>query len=176
MATLNHSISIRNGTSESKNEYVYEAFMNGYRIVHRTSNSFLVFRQIWQQNKQGWATVRETVSNHWTTIVLQIKSNSEKSHTGGIHRRKGQADNQRSIWVASWPAYAIVINLLQSFAGVTFNNSTQHQDISKSRVKRDEQDIKLLLNFLKESSPLVGESKTLRSIAVCFESLQRRRQ
>jgi hypothetical protein len=48
---------------------------------------------------------------------------------------------------------------------VIFNNSTQHQDISKSRVKRDEQDIKLLLNFLKESSPLVGESKTLRSIA-----------
>lgn len=59
----------------------------------------------------------------------------------------------------------MVNNLLQSFAGVTFNNSTQHQDISKSRVKRDEQDIQLLLNFLEESSPFAGESKTHRSIA-----------
>ena len=62
----------------------------------------------------------------------------------------------------------MVNNLLQSFAGfagVTFNYSTQHQDISKSGVKRDEQDIKLLLDSLKESSPFAGESKTLRSIA-----------
>lgn len=25
---------------KDKNEYVYEAFMNGYRVVHRTSSSF----------------------------------------------------------------------------------------------------------------------------------------
>lgn len=84
---------------------------------------------------------------------------------GGIHRKKGQTDVQHVVWLASRPACAIVNTLLQSFAGVEFEYTQQHLDITKSRVKRDNEDMKTIVDFLEKSSPFDKDVTNLKSIS-----------
>ncbi len=84
---------------------------------------------------------------------------------GGIHRKKGQTEIQHAVWLASRPACAMINTLLQSFAGVELGYSQQHQDITKSRVKRDNDDLRNIVNFLEQSSPFDKDISNLKSIS-----------
>ena len=59
----------------------------------------------------------------------------------------------------------MINTLLQSFAGVRFEYSQQHQDITKSRVKRDNEDLQKIVEFLEQSSPFDKDINNLRSIS-----------
>ena len=60
--------------------------------------------------------------------------------------------------------------MLQALGGVLFQYSEQHQDLSRSRIKRDNEDLKRILEFLDSSSVFDKEKTDLRSITTCISA------
>ena len=83
--------------------------------------------------------------------------------TGGPARGHGMSEAHRTTWLLSMPACAELNGAMQDFTGQTYKTSEQHQDMSASRVKRDENDIREMTCFLQTRSPF-EESTNLKNI------------
>ncbi|GFR71528.1 hypothetical protein ElyMa_002096100 [Elysia marginata] len=78
--------------------------------------------------------------------------------------RRGMGDSQRAQWLLSQPACADMNSAMQQ---VTSNDNAaicQHAESSQSRLKRDDKDMRSLLNYLLSRNPFAGD-ETLRSIS-----------
>lgn len=73
--------------------------------------------------------------------------------SGGLTRGRGMDDAKRTLWLYSLPARAELNNAIQSLTNLTTETSEQHKECGKSRLLRDNKDIEIVYNFLKDRNP-----------------------
>ena len=83
---------------------------------------------------------------------------------GGLTRGRGMGDSQRTPWLLSRPACADMNSAMQEVTGSEGATRSQHAESSLSRQKRDDKDMRSLLNFLLSRNPFACD-ETLRSIS-----------
>ena len=62
------------------------------------------------------------------------------------------------------PACADINQAMQDLSGVGYFSSEQHKDETQARKKKDTDDIKTLLTFLKSRNPFIEGDRSLRNI------------
>ena len=121
---------------------IHAAFLKGCHVARRT-NRF-------------WAGISSDLT------IEQTLMRSAKS-TGGLTRKRGFTDGQRSLWVKSMPARAAVNNAMKSVTTES-KQSEIHKDANEGRMKRDHDDIQKVTQFFSDHSPFdCGEE--LKNIA-----------
>ncbi|GFO49178.1 endoglucanase [Plakobranchus ocellatus] len=83
---------------------------------------------------------------------------------GGLARGRGMGDSQRTQWLLSRPACADINSAMQEVTGSENTTSGQHAESSQSRMRRGDEDMRSLLNFLLSRDPFACD-ETLRSIS-----------
>ena len=131
-------------TLETDHPEVYAHFKRGLHVIRRSA--------------RFWA-------GHSTDLTIEQTLMRTLKSRGGLTRGKGMTEKQRTLWVASRPAYAEIDLQMQSLVGLRKFYNEQHVDASDSRVRRDCEDIKKLLAFLLEKNPFEPQLKSLRSIS-----------
>ncbi len=74
--------------------------------------------------------------------------------SGGLTRRRGMSEVQRSIWIGSMPASAEISSAMQELSGLSYQTSEQHKESTKSRLVRDVNDTLEVLRILSIRDPL----------------------
>ena len=87
---------------------------------------------------------------------------SVKAPRGLIHGI-GFGKAQRNTSIFARPACAEIGSSIQDFTGITFVSSDQHKDAGESRIARDNNDIKILFEFLEVHNPF-SEGEKLKNI------------
>uniref|UniRef100_A0A6P7H5E5 Uncharacterized protein LOC114347235 n=1 Tax=Diabrotica virgifera virgifera TaxID=50390 RepID=A0A6P7H5E5_DIAVI len=117
-----------------------------------TKESFFTVRR----SKKFWCGV-------WTDMCIeQILMRSMKTK-GGLTHGSGISDSVLSKWILTMPTSVTISDLIQSFCKVSFASSEQHIDARASRIKRDTEDLKKLINFFSKWDPF-AQSEVLASL------------
>ncbi|CAC5394798.1 unnamed protein product [Mytilus coruscus] len=127
---------------KTKHPDVYAHFMCGHHVIRRSDRLLA-----------GLST---------DLIIEQVLMRSIKS-TGGLTRRRGMGEAQRTQWLLAMPVCAEYNNVMQQVTGAGHKSSNQHVESKRTRKEKDQKDIVTLHEFLKERSPFT-EDKSLRSI------------
>ncbi|MES9879832.1 MAG: hypothetical protein ABW185_03025 [Sedimenticola sp.] len=127
---------------EHQHPDVYRHFQQGLHVVRRTD--------------RFWAGLSPDL------VIEQVLMKSVKT-TGGLTRGRGLTETQRLVWLMSMPKCVEVNNAMQEFTSVSYSTSEQHKDVTDARQKRDVEDTRTLLVYLKDRDPFL-ESKPLRNI------------
>jgi len=122
---------------------VYESFTNGNHVIRRSD--------------RYWAGISTDL------FIEQVLMRSVKT-AGGLTRGRGLTETQRSLWLMSMPACADINQAMQDLSGVGYFSSEQHKDETQARKKKDTDDIKTLLTFLKSRNPFIEGDRSLRNI------------
>lgn len=72
---------------------------------------------------------------------------------------------QRPTWVLSRPICSTINYLLMSLFNIHLKTSEEHKEMHASRIKRDNLDINILINYLRSHSPFIEGNKILFNIA-----------
>ena len=106
--------------------------------------------------ENGFHTIRRS-DRFWaglsTDLVIEQTLMRSVKISGGLTRRRGMDELQRSIWLFSTPVTAEVNRAMQELTGVKYQTSDQHKDLSSSRIQRDPQDGQKIFQFLAERDP-----------------------
>ena len=121
----------------------HRKFMEGYHVVRRSD--------------RFWAGLPTDL------IIEQVLMRSIKTH-GGLTRGKGMTENQPLVWGLSMPVCASISETMQTFSGVSYETSDQHNDVSAARQARDVSDTVDLIDYLNERDPFV-QNDSLFNIA-----------
>jgi hypothetical protein len=73
-------------------------------------------------------------------------------------------EGQRALWLLSMPATTEMNAVMQQYTGKNYTTSEQHKDEGKSRIARDDKDVKCFLSFLTDHSPFEAQSEYLQNI------------
>ncbi|GFN80277.1 endoglucanase [Plakobranchus ocellatus] len=82
---------------------------------------------------------------------------------GGLTHGMGMGDARRTEWFLSRPACADMNSAMQEVTGSENTTRGQHAESSQFRMRRNDEDMRSLLNFLLSRDPF-GCDETLRSI------------
>ena len=125
--------------------WVYKSFAeNGYHTVRR-SNRF-------------WGGL-------WPDLIIeQVMMRSIKSR-GGLTRGRGITESVRTQWISSMHRCAGVHNAMTNLTGTKHQSSYQHLELYESRVKRDNTDLKKLLQWFYQHEPFDVNEPNLKCIA-----------
>ncbi|GFN75908.1 hypothetical protein PoB_000241400 [Plakobranchus ocellatus] len=130
-------------TLQEQHPEVFSAFSAGYHVLRRSD--------------RFWAGLSTDL------VIEQTLMRSMKS-VGGLTHGRGMGDSQRTQWLLSRPACADMNSAVQEVTGSENTTSAQHAESSQSRMKRDDEDMRSLLNFLLSRDPFACD-ETLRSIS-----------
>jgi hypothetical protein len=83
--------------------------------------------------------------------------------TGGLTRGQGMGEAQRTQWLLVMPVCAEYNNAMQYVTGAGYRSSDQHVETTNARQGKDNKDILILIEFLKERSPFTAD-QSLRNI------------
>ncbi len=122
---------------------VYAHFEKGHHVLRRSD--------------RFWAGLS-------TDLVIEQSLMRSLKTSGGLSRGRGFTEAQRLTWLMSRPVCLSVNSAMQELESVTYVSSEQHKEASRPRVKRDGEDVELILTFLRERSPFDG-TIPLRNIA-----------
>lgn len=105
---------------------------------------------------QSFFTIRRSDkfwSGVWTDQTIeQVVMRSMKSQ-GGLSHGRGITDSNLVTWVATIPTVMELTLQLEEFCGVEYNTTEQHVDARMTRVRRDEADVALLLQWFLAHDP-----------------------
>lgn len=125
-----------------KQPIVHEKFMQGLHVVRRTN--------------QYWTGLGSDL------VIEQTLMRSLKT-AGGLTHGSGMTEEQRTLWTLSRPVTSAYNEAMQEFMNRTYSTSEQHKESTKSRIKRDLNDLNKLQERLKTCSPFT-EDPSLRNI------------
>ena len=120
---------------------LYSIFMKGFFVVMRSD--------------QYWTGISSDL------CIEQLLLCSLKS-PGGLARGRGMDEITRTIWFLSRPVCISVIEDLRSLLSINYQTSYQHAKLSDAVLKRDEQGMKSIEEFIDERDIFGGD---LRNIA-----------
>ena len=69
--------------------------------------------------------------------------------------RRIMAENQRLVWVMPMPVCAYINETMQTFSGVSYEASDQHNDKTAARQARNVSDTIDLIDYLNEIDPFI---------------------
>jgi 5'-3' exonuclease len=142
----------------AKSVYLYLSQMQDLDKTHpEVYNHFMKGNHVLRRTDRYWSGLSTDL------IIEQVLMRSVKS-TGGLTRGRGMGEAQRAQWLLSMPALAEYNQAMQTFTDTGYQTSDQHVDISRSRLEKDNKDIGVLREFLKDRDPFVLHDKTLRNI------------
>ncbi|GFO08627.1 hypothetical protein PoB_003513200 [Plakobranchus ocellatus] len=130
-------------TLQEQHPEVFSAFLAGYHVL--------------RQSDRFWAGLSTDI------VIEQTLMRSMKS-VGGLTRGRGMGDSQQTQWLLSRPACADMNSGMQEVTGSENTTSGQHAESSQSRMRRDDEDMRSILNFLLSRDPFACD-ETLRSIS-----------
>ncbi|GFO27370.1 hypothetical protein PoB_005387500 [Plakobranchus ocellatus] len=130
-------------TLQEQHPEVFSAFLAGYHVLRRSD--------------RFWAGLSTDL------VIEQTLMRSMKS-VGGLTRGRGMGDLQLTQWLLSRPACADMNSAMQEVTGSENTTSGQHAEYSQSRMRRDDEYMRSLLNFLLSRDPFACD-ETLRSIS-----------
>ena len=115
--------------------------------------------------QKGFFVVRRS-SQYWTGIspdlcIEQSLMCSLKS-SGGLTRGRGMDEITRNIWILSRPVCTSTIEHLRSLLNINYQTSYQHAKLSEAVLKRDQEDMRIMTEFVAERNIFGGD---LRNIA-----------
>ena len=128
---------------EKENNRVWQHFTEGHHAV-------------WRSEKQ-WAGLSTDL------VIEQTLMRSVKS-SGGLTRGRGMSELQRNLWILSMPACAEMNTAMQDVTETKQACSEQHQDLGKSHIAQDNQDINFLIDFLEQRNSFDDTDKTLKNV------------
>ena len=111
---------------------VHNAFMRGFHVVRRSD-------RFW-----GGLSTDLTIEQ---CLMRSLKT------TGGPTRGHGMSEDHRTTWLLSMPACAGINSAMQDFTGQVNKSSDQHGDMSASRLRQDEVDIRSMTCYLETQNP-----------------------
>ena len=82
---------------------------------------------------------------------------------GGLTSGRGMSDYVKMLWVGSMHRCSKVHESMTSSTCLQHQTSEQHQELGKSRIKRDWDDLQKVVAFFQQFNPFVGKEK-LQSI------------
>ena len=117
-------------------------------------------------NKYGYQVIRRS-NKYWgglwaDLVIEQVLMRTIKSR-GGLTSGRGMSDYVNMLWVGSMHRCSEVHESMTSFTRLQHQTSEQHQELGKSRIKRDWDDLKKVVAFFRQFNPFVGK-KQLQSI------------
>lgn len=130
------------------NADVYDQFLKGQFIAHRTI--------------KRWGGLSPDL------IIEQVLMKTIKSNSG-LTRRRGMDEDQRQLWVQAMIPASEMNDAMQSFTGLKYSSSEQHNESTASRQNRNFKDLKKVVSFLALYDPFSGPN-SLRNI--CTGKLQ----
>ena len=123
--------------------HVHTHFMKGYHSIRRSD--------------RYWSGLSSDL------VIEQVLMRSIKT-VGGLTRGRGMSESQQALWILSRPACSEINSTMQELIGNMYTSSDQHKDYSESHKKRDQKDVKSIIDYLEERSPF-SDGGDLRSIA-----------
>ncbi|GFR65220.1 hypothetical protein ElyMa_005525200 [Elysia marginata] len=130
-------------TLQEQHPEVFSVFSAGHHVLRRSD--------------RFWAGLSPDL------VIEQTLMRSVKS-IGGLTHGRGMGGLQRTLWLLSRPACADMNSAMKQVTGNDNATLCQHAESSQSRLKRDDKDVRSLLNYLLSRNPFVGD-ETLRSIS-----------
>ena len=116
----------------------------------------------------GFHTVRRSEkfwAGLWTDLIIeQVLMRAVKSR-GGLTRGRGVSESVRVMWVNSMHRCASVHNAMCNLTGLQHRTSEQHIELGKSRIKRDNKDLKKIMNWFEIHNPFDANESLLRSLS-----------
>ena len=103
-----------------KQPIIHEKFMQGLHVVRRTN--------------QYWAGLGSDL------VIEQTLMRSLKT-AGGLTHGSEMTEEQHTLWTLSRPVTSAYKNVMQEFINRTYSTSEQHKQSTKSRLKRDLNDL-----------------------------------
>ena len=87
----------------------------------------------------------------WPDLVMeQVLMRSLKSR-GGLTRGRGMSTSVRMLWVHSMHSCAGIHHAMTPVTGHHHNTSVQHEELGKSRIRRDFDDLQKILEWFEVS-------------------------
>lgn len=74
---------------------------------------------------------------------------------GGLTRGRGISDSVLALWTLGMISLHNVCNAIEEYCDVSLDTSEQHVDARTSRITRDDQDLKKMLNWLSQYPPFL---------------------
>ena len=143
---------------------VYNIFLEGHHVVRRSdrywaglSLDFLIETTFMRTMKSSGIKTKFTLTILACSILYL--------YLGGFTRRTGITDLQRLVWVMTRPICTLVNSLLMNYTNIQQTTSDQHKECGDSRIKRDESDTKLVVEYFQKYSPFRGDGQVLRCIS-----------
>ena len=129
----------------ASHSWVYQQFTEGRLHTIRRSERF-------------WAGL-------WGDLIIeQVMMRSIKS-TGGLTRGRGVTESTRQLWLGSLHRCADVHNAMSNLTGAYRNTSEQHIDLTRSRMKRDNEDLKIIDDWFDLHEPFDENELHLKSLS-----------
>ena len=128
---------------EQTNPEVFEAFVRGHHVLRRSDRL--------------WAGLSTDL------VIEQLLMRSVKT-AGGLTRGRGMGETQRASWLLSMPACAEMNAAIQDFTQINYETTEQHKEMSTARLKRDEKDSKIVLQYLHDRNSFTDDA-SLRNIS-----------
>ena len=129
-----------------KYPWLYEKFVAGGFHCVRRSNRF-------------WAGLSTDL------VIEQVMMKAIKSR-GGLTHGRGMTESVRSTWIGSMHRCASVQAAITSLLGIDYaSHDSQHVELGKSRMDRDQMDATKLSDWLSASNPFCIDDSRLRSLS-----------
>ena len=101
----------------------------------------------------------------WPDLVIeQVLMQSIKSR-GGLTRGRSMSESACTLWVRSMHTCGTLHQAMASLTDHHHATSDQHEELGRSRVNRDFEDLQKVLSFLSDKDPFGGETTMLQSIS-----------
>ena len=117
-------------------------------------------------NKYGYQVIRRSDKywgGLWADLVIeQVLMRTIKSR-GGLTSGRGMSDYVKMLWVGSMHWCSEVHESMTSLTCLQHQTNEQYQELEKSRIKRDWDDLQKVVAFFQQFNPFVGKEK-LQSI------------
>lgn len=84
---------------------------------------------------------------------------------GGLTRGKGFTSSVRTLWLQSMHSCADIHNAMSEFTLNKHNTSDQHEEMGKSRIQRDYQDLQKILQWFETNDPFDSNRTELQSLS-----------
>jgi len=131
-------------TLDSDHPWLYEQYCkSGFHCIRRTD--------------RYWAGL-------WPDLVIEQCMMRAIKSSGGLTRGRGMAETTRNIWVGTLHECGAIHEIMSTLTKHRFESSEQHRESGETRRNRDNKDVKVLKEQLKEFNPFDIHEQKLQNI------------
>ena len=119
------------------------------------------------QEHCGYHTVRRSDrfwAGLWTDLIIEQVLMRSLKNRGGLTRGRGVSESTRVLWTNSMHRCASVHNAMSVLTGLQHRTSLQHVELGQSRIKRDNDDLCKILDWLDLHDPFDTSQSSLRCL------------